>query len=250
MFHLVANTIALGTTANTAVPAIQDDFIPRNSTTNNFMLPQDMDLVAAAAMSATLNRVRINTPTLRMITLPFIRPVFVNALPQAQGRIALYLDQPFRLPAWEELAIEATSDIAMGTERFNSLMWLAMGLDPIPPGRIFTMRATSTTAAVANAWTTIAYTMADNLPPGTYALVSSECISTNGIAHRWNIPNQIMRPGFLSHGALGDAAGLSQMGRQFGLMGTFVNTNLPQAQVLCNAADAVHTLYMQLVKIG
>jgi hypothetical protein len=34
------------------------------------------------------------------------------------------------------------------------------------------------------------------------------------------------------------------------MLGTFVNQFLPQLQVLAAGADAVHTIFMQVIKIG
>ncbi len=249
MFHVMAYRGTVADVANTAIAFLQDDVISRNPSTNTAMLPEDMYVYAAAAMSATINRARINCPTFRLITLPQIRPVITGAAPTDFSVMQLYLDQPLRIPANEEISIEGTSDVGAGGETMTSVLFVGPSLEPLPPGDIWTMRATSTTAATSGAWSTIAYTLSDNLPPGEYALVGSEHISTNAIAHRWIVPNQFYRPGNLSNTALSRRSNWQFTNRQMGTYGRFLNTVLPQCQVLCGGADATHTLFLQLVRV-
>lgn len=249
MFHTCALSVALSQTANVAMTAIQDDIITRSATTGAFILPEDMMLFGCQAMSATLNRVRFSSASLRQINQPHIRPIIRSALPRDLERIQVFLDQPFRLKANEELTLEATSDLAVGAETAFAILWFGVELAPIPPGDIITARCTAVATHVAAAWTTIAFTQDQTLPPGRYALVGSECISTTGIAHRWIIPNQFYRPGVLSGTAIGNRGVEIQNNRRFGSFGTFLNTALPQLQVLSSAADTADTIYMQLVKV-
>lgn len=249
-FHLAALTATLPTAvANVAFTAVQDDIITRSPVTGAFMLPEDMMLFAATAMSANMNRTRFSSASLRQINQPHIRPVIRSAAPRDLERVAQYLDQPWRLKANEELTLEGTSDIGAASELGIALLWFGKGINPVPPGDIITARATATTAAVVNTWTSLGMTLDQTLPPGVYALVGSECISTTGIAHRWIIPNQFLRPGFLSGTAIGNRGQWEMMQRYFGVLGQFVNTVLPIPQVLCTAADAAHTLFLQLIKV-
>jgi hypothetical protein len=248
MFHTCAYTLALGTTANTDVPALNDDIL---AISNSHFLPQrDYDLVYASAMAATLNRARIVSPTNRQITLPFIRPAIAAALPPANPNVANYIANPFRIRGLEELAIEATSDIAMGTERCNVILGLSTGYDPPPRGDVFTLRGTSTTAAVANTWTTITMTWADILPAGTYACLGLESIATNQVASRLIFENQVERPGCLGAATLGLQCWESFQKGKLGVWGRFKSTRMPIVQVLNNSTDAVHTIYMDLVRIA
>ena len=116
-FHMSAYaSTTLSTTANTDIAAVQDDIL---AISNNHFLPQkDYDLVFAYAQSATLNRVRLVSPTNRQVTLPFLRPVNAGATPATDPNVADYRSTPFGIQALEELALEATSDIAMGNETF------------------------------------------------------------------------------------------------------------------------------------
>src|SRR5262249_19290050 len=111
-------------------------------------------------------------------------------------------------------------------------------------------RFTSTTAAVANKWTTTVLTFQDSVPPGVYAMLWSECQSTNGQAHRWIIPNQLWRPGLPSATALSNRLPYDLYQGIFGTMGVFRSTALPQLQVLANGADAAHEGYLAVTRIG
>ncbi len=247
--HVIAWTAVIGNGANTEVAALNDDIIVL-SVSNRFMLPTDFWMLLAFASSATLLRARINSPTLRQVSPPQIRPIEVSLLPTDLPSIASWLDQPFRLLKDEQLILEATSGVAM-TERFTALAWLAPEVPgPVPSGDVITLRFTSATAAVANVWTTLTITLEQDLPPGRYAMVGSEMQSTNAIAHRWIIPNQLWRPGNVSITALANAGSDLFYRRRLGEWGQFVNTAMPQPQVLCNAADAVHAGFLQIVRVA
>lgn len=250
MFHTLAFRGTVALVANTALAGIQDDIISLNPSTNRFMLPEAMNLYLATAFSATINRARINTPSYRLLTLPNIRPVQTGLRPTDLNIMQSFLDQPLRIPENEDLSVEATSDVGAGGEPVTAILFLGPQLEPIPPGDIYTMRATATGTATANLWTTMSITMDDTLPPGRYAMLASEHISATGYAHRWIVPNQFYRPGNLSNITLGARANWWMTNRMMGAYGTFLNTVIPQLQVLCTAADASHTLFLQLVRVS
>lgn len=246
-FHLLAYTSGtLSTTANFDVPALTDDIFVISTATSHYLMDKDVAVLAAWAGSATLQRVRLASATLRQISQPYIRPVNVGVLPATDPNVANWLTNPFKLPMNEDVGVEATSDIAMGNERVTVLLWVTDGLDSLPPGEIIATRFTSTTAATANAWTTLAITLENQFPPGDYYLVMSEHYSTNGIAHRWIVPNQYYRPGGLSFATVGLRTALPFYQYEYGAWGRFKNTTVPRFQVLCNGADATHVGYMYI----
>lgn len=247
-FHLCANTLLIGAVADTDVPALSDDILPVNAN-NHFLMPQDLFLAAAMCMSATIIRAWLGSASLRQITQPNIRPVIAGALPGNIPNSMWQPDAPLRIPQGDELVLKATANPGT-TEQLTALFWLSLGLDPVPNGDLICARCTSTTAAVANKWTSIVYTFDQNIPPGRYALVGSEHISTNGIAHRFIIPNQVWRPGAVSGATATYQPHLLFQTRRLGKYGEFQNTVPPIVQVLCNAADAVHTLFLYIVKVG
>lgn len=247
MFHLAAYTASIANTTDLDVAALTDDILTIQN--SHFVLNQRMSLLAAFAASATLSRAKLASPSMRQIAPPWIRPINVALLPAANPNVWILDYNPFQIPPFEELQMQVTSGVAM-TERFTGLIWLADQITPVPTGNVIPLRWTSTTAAVANAWTSLAITFADTLPSGIYAMVMSEAQSTNAIAHRWIISNQLYRPGYLSFAALGSRTPYAMARGQFGNMGVFRSNDLPRVQVLANAADAAHEGYLHVVRVG
>lgn len=247
-FHVLAFEEAIGTTADTDLDAINDDIITRQN--DHFFPSEDLQLIWASAMSATLNRAKIVTPSLRQVTPPFIRPIIPAATPATDDEAADYSAYPFRLSRLEEIAIEASSDIAMGTEQALAFLGVSTGMVPTPAGNIFTIRGTSTTASVALTWTTLTTTWADTLPDGRYAVVGLEAIGATQAAARLIFEEQVWRPGCLGATAVGNQSdSLFRKGR-LGVWGAFNNYAFPQVQVLNTAAVSVHTVYMDIMRIA
>lgn len=247
-WHTAAYTTLLGTTANTDIPALSDDVLTIFN--NHFLLRKSYQLMMVWAASATLSRVRFDSPTMRFFGNPYIRPINVATLPANNPNALQIYTKPIILPQAEEIAIQATSAIAMGTERFTAVLMLGANIEAPPAGNVYWVRATSTTAATVNAWTTLTYTLETGLPTGNYAMVHSEVQSTNAFAHRWIFDEQIERPGFLSTTALGNRQPDDFYQLRYGVMGRFMNTSLPRLQVLANVADAAHEIYMGLIPLG
>lgn len=248
MYHVAAYTEAIDNAANNDIAALTDDYLVIQNA--HFLLTQDWLLHWAWVGSATLNRARLSQPTINVVTRPFIRPLDRAAVPPDLPAIADYRENPFRLRAREELVIEATSGIAMGTERFTALIGIMDRLIPAPVGEVYTLRGTSTTAAVANSWTSLTMTWDNQLPEGQYAVVGLETQSANAQASRLIIEGLPNRPGSVSVTGLGNET--HRMFRKGGLgrWGDFPNYIIPTPQVLANAADASHEVYLDIVKLG
>lgn len=247
MIHLLAYFAAIDATTNFDVPLLNDDVFPKVN--NHAQFFADLEIVGAYAGSLLLDRARVNSPTLRVITPQYIRPVNVAAIPPSFPQMTDWVDQPFALPQGEEVSIEATATGA-GPSNFTALLWITDGIQTIPNDNVHVLRFTSTTAAVANVWTSVVLAFEQALPTGWYMLVGSQLISTNGIAHRWILPGQTMRPGAISSQSVGQQQNPFFQRRRLGVFGRFVNTVLPTLQVLANAADAAHTGYMELIKVA
>jgi len=249
MFHTAAYiTTLLAQAANFDTPALSDDIL---AISNNHFLPQrDYDLVAAYVQSTTLNRARLVSPTNRQITLPFIRPTSANTTPPSRVPLADYRDNPFRVEGLEELALEMSSDLGAATEVGLGVVFLETGRRPAPRGQVFTLRGTSTTTAAVNLWTTLAMTWADALPVGRYAIVGMEVIGATEIAGRVILEGQYERPGCIAGVLVGGITHPMFQKGGLGLWGEFVSTRMPIVQVLNLAAVAVHTVYLDIIKIS
>jgi hypothetical protein len=246
-YHLAAFAATLATGTDLDVAAVIDDILSIQN--SHFVLPRDMDLIMAAAMSATLDRARLASPTMRQIFNPYIRPITVGALLGNNANLQIMDEMPFKIPAWEEVAAQVT--VAPGTtEPACVLAWLRAQYVPPPQGRVYPWRFTSTTAAVANSWTTLALTFADALPVGMYAVIGSEHFSTNARAHRIIFPDQVYRPGMPSFASTGQRLPYAISMYHFGEMGRFRSNAIPSVQVLCNGTDAAHTGYLHVVRLA
>ncbi len=246
--HLCAYSVSISTTANTDMPAVADGVLTRG---NNHFIPQvDYYMIAAAAMSATFNRARIISPSNRQIALPYIRPVIRAATPGDDPNYASYIDYPFRIRGLEELAVEGTSDIAMGNEQATALLWLQDQFEPVPRGDIFTLRGTSTTASVANTWTAITMTWEQTPPNGLYAIVGLQGFAATAVAFRLILENQILRPGCLAVTSVGQKVPPIFTKGRVGLFGRFRATAMPQVETFNAGAVSTHEVFLEFIRIG
>ena len=106
-FHLLAYNGAQATTANTDVAPVTDNVV--NIVNSHFFPQQDLRLIFAAGMGANITRARISQPSLRLVTLPFIRPLIDAATPASLDRVADFTRNPPRIRGLEEFGFEVTS---------------------------------------------------------------------------------------------------------------------------------------------
>lgn len=247
MHHLAIHTASIATGVETELPPAAD---PVLTIQNGHILPQrDFPLLFAAACGATLQRSRISTPTLLQTTTPFLRPLAQSANFGMPQRVANLSSDRLVLKQNEEVVVYATQTSA-GAER----EWVALGfaIDNALSisGQPYTLRGTSTTAAVANAWTQITVTWQNQLPQGTYVVGGGEHFSSNGLAWRAIFTDQVYRPGGLSVTSLGNAsADIFRFGN-LGAWGRFQNYQFPNIEVFAGAADATHEIYLDLFRVG
>lgn len=247
MFHLAANFVALANVANTEVPALQDDVLQvRNS---RHTPSQDMRMVAAYSSAVTLLRTRINTPNVRKVTPSFLMPVGTTLLPPTDPNFVDFRAFPFVFKRDEGIVWEST-DSAAGPNNHYILSWLTNNLTPAPIGDIFTVRGTSTTAAVASAWTTVSVTWDADLVEGMYAVVGGIYIATNAVAFQLVFEEQTWRPGGLGGANIGIRAPWPQYKGGFGEWGRFRSLNPPLVRVLNDSTDNAHTFHLDVVRVG
>jgi hypothetical protein len=209
-----------------------------------------MYIPSVMVLNANAIQARLTSPSLRQITPPQLVFIEPSLVPRTDPNYVDMLYNPLLVRGGEELAMQATGN-STATTTITGLVWFMDRPDPIPPqGDQITVLGTSTTAAVANSWTQIPYTLGDQLPTGLYALISSLVTSTNAQAHRWIMDNMFWRPGMGSCSATTNRQPLWMQPGVLGVMGNFRNTSLPRLEVLCNGTDSTHTVYMRLKRIG
>ena len=248
MFHTLAYFNNIGVVVDTDMTPIQDNVILIQNA--HFVFQQDVNLFLAALMEATPARARIVTPSLRIPSTPWIRPLITGTVPPNQPVMADYRANPLTLRSLEETQMLVTSALAMGNEHATGLLWVGDAITPAPQGNVVTMRGTSTSAAVVNTWSPLTVIWQDTLPFGTYGIVGLQHQSTNGQAARLNINGQQWRPGALSVTGLGNYSVPAFLKGGMGLWGTFRSTAMPIVEVLCDAANAAHEVYLEFVRMS
>lgn len=247
-FHMAGFFVDLSTVANTNVPPIADNMLVIQ---NNAFLPDvDFDLILAAVFCDDLDRVRLVNPSMRVITLPFVRPINGTLAPANLPGVADYRDNPFKIRAVEELSLEATNAGGVGPDNLLAVIALRTRFQSTMRGDIFTMRGTGTTTVTANAWTETPITWADTLPVGTYAVLGLEAIGATAVAARINLSGQKERPGCIAAiNAQNNGPLMFRKGRM-GEWGRFQTFTMPRIDFLCNAADTVQTVYLDLMRVA
>lgn len=215
------------------------------------LLPGDFLLSAAMVLGLTVTRVRLDSGQLRVLGQPYLHPIIQAALPANNPNMVWYYKQPFRLPQREEIAVQRTNTTGVA-ERDTVILFLHKQYDPWPNGNIWIVRATSTTATVANAWTNIGQpTMETALPVGTYMLNWWDAQSTNGQALRWFFPlTSGLRPGLPMLTGIGNRNNYQIYEGVMGAAGPFVNDVLPFMEVLANGADNSFELRLAITRIA
>lgn len=247
MFHLLAWTEDCVTATATDLNAVTDDIMQIQN--NHFILPQDMFAMFQMGMATNITRLQLSSPTIRQVSDVDVWPLNLALVGQARAPFQPLWDYPFRLRGQEELVMTGTQTAGVN-QRITALMAITPGQQISPSGDRYKIRATSVTAATANAWTTIALTFDNQLPVGQYAVVDAQHFSTNGQGFRLIFDNQILRPGKPSLPLVTTEPNSLWLGADLGEWGRFNTIGLPRCQVLCNAADNAHTLLLDVVRVG
>lgn len=232
----------------TDIPALADGVLVIQNT--HFLPQRPMRLLYAGVASLTMSRGRLSSPTLDVITSPFIRDINVAANMGDPQRLANYVSDPLQLSPLEELRYLHTHTSAIAEVNYGvvGLEWQQM---PQPAGSVFTIRGTAVGTLVANAWTQVGViTFQNQLPTGTYACVGANFISAGCLAGRLTFENQVPRPGGLGVLSVG---GRTDPIFRFGGLGTwgiFRNYAMPTVEILSVSADVAEEIYLDLVKIG
>lgn len=241
-FHLLAWQSSLNAATNENMSPVPDEIM---TIQNDQFLPQNnWSALFAAGMGANLERMRFNNATFRQFTPPFLRPVNQAATPPTDPAVADYRRNPLTFRGLENLILEASNPNSGGAETVTAIAGVTQGgIVPSSGGQVYAMRGTATTAATAGRWTLLDVTWEDTLRTGSYHVMGLNHISTTGQAARVIFQDAVNRPGCLSQSAVGNRT--HEMFRDgLGVWGTFDANRMPDIQVLCNAADASHELYL------
>lgn len=253
MFHLAAFYASLAqNAAYAAIAAVPDGSLPQNSA-NQYILPENMRLLAAHGQGVTTSRLQIQAPSLRNVAYPEIYPINQaarTAIPDQQ-KVQTYGDNGPRFLMNESVGVYG-SENNTGASPTNVGLWLGGRFEPAPPGQIITLVATSTITLVDTRWTLGTLAFETVLGAGEYTVVGMEVISDNANYARLVFPGQVnYRPGVPVQDAYGDMTSRDpfRMGRM-GVFGRFQFNAPPQVEVFGAAAGATAgTYFLDVIKM-
>lgn len=252
MFHLLAfGGLKTDSTANEAAPGVVDQGWTLNPQ-SRYIFPKRMKAFAATVMNDTITAARINAPSLRNLGLPEIYPTTVSDDPAASPAVCYWGDNGPELQATEAVGLD-TSNGASTVDRVHAGLWVRERIQPVPSGKRFTITGTSTQTLLLDAWTSGNITLTQELPFGTYSVIGMHCVCNDTYLARLIFPGYTAwRPGCPSTMVYGqfDQRELFRHGKQ-GEWGQFVQTNIPQLELIGNAAGAeTATVFLDLVAVS
>lgn len=248
MIHLACyNSLVSAGGTNSDISAITDQALTISN--GHYVLTENARLTAAYAQGENILRARVNTPKLRATSLPYIEPVNRATGPGDLPPFVSYGPYALGLDPIDEIAFETSNDLGAGTERHYIGAWFKFGERPVPTGPAFTVRATSSFTATANAWTAGAFTLDQVLPAGRYSVVGVRVVGTNLLFGRLIFPSQVIRPGTIASASEADQDfNLARFG-SLGELGQFDSIAQPQLEVLATGANSAQTCYMDIIRV-
>ncbi len=248
MIHLACYQGTVTALANNVdIPAVNDQSLTISN--GHYVLTEPARLAGAYSQGTSLTRTRINTPTLRATSLPYMTPINRAVLPGNLPPMAILGDYALPLTPIDEIAFETSNNLASSTEVHTIGAWFAFGMRPIPNGAAYTLRATSTFTAVANKWTAGAFVLDQVLPAGRYSVIGVSVVSATAVFCRLIFPAQTYRPGTLGCADEGENNfGYVRMG-SMGELGQFDSIAQPQLEVFCTSADTEQTVFMDCIRV-
>lgn len=217
---------------------------------DDFQVPDTYDkVIALYALGDTTTRARITAPSL-LKKAPFeIRPTDDATEPVSRPPVHDLRNNPIQLEADEQLNAETVNSGAAAVDQYVCV-WLADSVpSPVIGQDIFTIRATGTATATADAWTNVAITLGSDLAVGTYALVGARFEGVTAIAARFIFPDDITRPMILGCDLEADLEHPMFRYGQLGEFGRFKHDRPPRAEILCAAGDTAQTYALDLVRV-
>jgi len=207
------------------------------------------NIVALYAGGADITRAQLQSPSIRAFIDAEISPLAAALEPGDPLEVMDLRQAPLIVDADELLEMHFAED-GSGAKANVGLAWFADGpISPVAAANFRTLRATSTTAAVAVTWTnTGALSFGETLPAGSYRIIGFRAVSATSVAARLVFPGNAWRPGSLGsddeqgHGS----HNLFRFGN-FGDFGTFEHNRPPTVDVLCTGTDSSHVFLFDIV---
>jgi len=246
-FHVGAMKLTTaGAVTDTPMTGVADGILTV-AADGNFLMPSTAQLYAVASLGATLQRTRINMPSLRQIGLPSAAPFMVGATVTSPPNLFKAFDYPIPMPKVDEFGIDL-SDSAADTAFVGC--WFMFGWRQHPIGPKYRIRFTATITQSAGTWVNGALTPSTQLATGTYVVCGMHCVAANGFLARLSFPGGGWRPGVLCCNAETGVPDPSFLDGSYGAFGSFENANLPSLDIFAVGAGAAQEVFLDLVRIG
>ena len=250
MFTLVGWSEAQGYgAAYAAIDALPDPHVRVED--NNIIVPADLPFLGAVCgIGADMTAVRLESPSLRRVSLLDLAQINVAAEPSSPALFDNRFDVPLMLDAYEPLRALVSNGASSGTTRVTVLAWLTDGVLSQVRGEVYTIQATSATTLAAYTWTNGALTFAQVLPSGRYQVVGMAARSAGLLAARLVFVGGKWRPGCLGSDSATDVTPEAFRRGRLGVWGEFSHDAPPTVDFLSVSADTSETVWLDIVKVG
>ena len=247
-FHLLAYQGSGAASAETTLTPITDQVMQTND--NGFFSNQALQMIGSILLGADTQYGLINMPSLNCLGYDHITQIVTNtAGNDGDSDFVLRKDNPLNLRARERIQLVGFQDNVAAQDITGGLL-VTTGLVPTSGSGMFTIRGTSTEAAVADTWTMLNdINWVVNLPAGDYQCVGGRVEAANGFFWRVNAQDCDFRPGYLINELAGD---LDNPLMRYGGLGEwckFDNNLMPEIEVLCSAATASFVIYLDVIQL-
>jgi hypothetical protein len=227
---------------------IQDQILTLNGS-NQFILPAEAKIKLGYGGGVGMSRLKINTPQLRLLGLPYIQPINITLAVPSPPNIYLPGENGPTIPRSDALSVQSTN-VDAAAQFHLGLMWFDMTPEALPSGQEYHLRFTAAITQVAGSWVNGTLTPDSTLPAGIYAITGMQAFGTNLAAARLVMPGGGWRPGCL---AANSASGVTR--REFvdgymGVYGYFDSINIPNLDVLGIGAGATQEVYLDCIRVG
>jgi len=216
---------------------------------NFLFIGEHNTLAGILVLGAQVDDAQLDTPSLRRQTLYDLNPIDAAAEPTDPSKLIDLSAAPLQLVTGEGIRAFTDNNAAAAVDSFIILLLASGALQPVK-GDIITLRCTSATTLVANAWSNCVLTLSQTLPVGRYAIVGASFSSTGCIAGRIVPVGQTGRPGGVGCDTFNHIGPINQRGGGWGVWCEFESSTPPSVDILSVSADTAEVIWLDLIKLS
>lgn len=253
MFHLSVFSVTSGATAAATLvdmPAVADPAVTLNQN-NHVIFERDINAQLFYAFGQSdITQVQFQSPKLRPIALPSVRPFDTGTTPTTRPPVANYKNNPLMLNAIDENSMQLSASTFTSGNSYYAATWFNDKNTAKSQGMVYSINFSAAITAVAGAWTNGVITLAQTLPAGLYAVVGMDVYGTNLAFARLIFPRQQWRPGILCGGVAGFINAPCFRTGELGDYGVFQSYAQPQLDIFAIGANSAQHGILDLIKVG